>query len=334
MMKVIIPNDIKLLSCSIPESDVDDGPEWIATTTYAKDAKVRHEHVKYTSLADGNVGNDPAKTWSGDNAKWKKVGATRPWLMLDEFVETQTKEDKGKNLTFCVPYDRADAFALLNIAGFELRVGLYDLDIDTENPIWPSEWDFLTDLSEISLWQYVYNTIETARGWRLVKDISKMSLYEYNYWPIVAVDKFVRTSTIMPLHGKLCVELDAGSEELEAAIGHIVVGKCYELGWTEYDAELGFTDFSRKNTDEFGRTTLVRRSYSSPMSLPLYLHPDQSDWVYSLLTSVRGKPCLWIGDNTDDGFQALTIYGWLEDFRLVYAGPNEMRLSLEIQGLV
>lgn len=311
MMKLIIPNSIKeFISEPFPETDAADGTVWNASTTYAKDAKVRHEHISYTSLDNGNVGNNPAKTYSGDEAKWKKLEATGPYKMLDEFVETQTKGPKGGKLSFCVPYDRADAFALLNLAGFSAHITIYDLDETAENQIIFDE--------ELNL----------------MRDIFHLSLYEYNYSPLSAVTRIVRTDLPLVINGKLCVELDAGDEEIEPAIGHIIVGRQHELGWTEYGAEVGFTDYSKKQIDDFGVTRFVRRSSANRTSLPIYLHPDSMDYVYEILNSVRSMPCLWVGDNDDFGKQCLTVYGWMEDFREVYTGPNETDLSLEIQGLI
>lgn len=333
MMRLIVPQKIEFLSHSIEETDDVDGAEWSASATYAKDAKVRYEHVSYTSLAANNKGNDPSKTWSGDNAKWKKVDATMPYRMCDEYVETQTRAKTGEHLSFCVKFDRADAFALFNLDGYDLRAHVYDLESDTpDEPVWPDEWDFWQDLSKISLWEYIYNPIVSA--WTLVEDISAYSLYEYNYAPIVGRNRCYFSGIPIQIRGKLCIDIDPGDSSLTAGLGQIVIGRMFEIGWTEYDAELGFTDFSRKTTDEFGRTTLVRRSSSNTMSLPIYLHPDQGDYIKQVLDSARGIPCAWIGSNFDNDYRALTLYGALEDYRLVYAGPNEMRLSLEIQGLI
>lgn len=308
MMKLIVPNTLTdFLSISVSETDAADGVLWSATATYAKDAKVRHEHVSYASLDNGNTGNDPSKTWSGDNAKWKKLEATGPYMMLDEFVETQTKGPKGGKLSFCVPFNRADAYALLNMRGNSASVKITDLDTE-----------------EVILEETL----------NLLEDITRLSLYDYNYSLIRTVKRSVHTSLPLVLNGSLCVEIEAGDEELEPAIGHVVVGRQHEIGWTEYGAELGFTDYSKKTTDDFGVTRFVRRSSASHTSLPIYLHPDDLDFVAETLNGVRSMPCLWIGDNEDDGKQSLTVYGWMEDFRIVYDGPNECNLSLEIQGLI
>lgn len=304
-MRVIEPNKLTLLSSSVSESDTEDGTLWNAATTYALDAKVRYNHVIYASLANDNKGNNPESGWSGVSAIWKKIGATGPYRMLDDYVETQTIANN--QLSFCVPYNYADSFALLNLEGASARIRIYD-DDETDDPVIYDE------------------TIE------LVEDIFHLSLWEYNYLPIQTIVNYFQTGLPQVISGKLCVEIDAASDI--AAIGHVIVGRWQELGLTQYGAELGFTDYSRKSVDEFGVATLVRRSFASRASLPVYLHPDQMDYVVKVLASLRSIPVLWIGDNSTVGHSSLTIYGWLEDFRMVCEGPNENQLSLEIQGLI
>lgn len=304
-MKVIRPNKLSLLSCSLAESDAVDGALWSASATYAAGQKARYGHISYESLAADNKGNNPAQTWSGTEAKWKRLGATRPWRMLDDYVETQTEVDG--TLSFCVPYNMADAFSLLRLTGEKARIRIYDND-DSDEPLCYDE------------------TIS------LLEDIFHLSLWEYNYLPIINIQNFTQTDLPMVFNGRLCVDIYAAGDK--AALGHVLVGRGHELGWTKYGAELGFTDYSRKTVDDFGVATLVRRSYTHRASLPLYLHPDQQDYVASVLADLRGVPALWIGDNITRGHSSLTIYGWLEDFRMVCEGPNEDELSLEIQGLI
>lgn len=304
-MRVIKPNQISLLSSSVSETDAADGSVWSAASTYQYGDRVRQNHITYESLLDGNKGNNPSSTWSGVDAKWKKIGSTTPYKVIDEFVETQTIAEG--NLSFCVPYNRADAFSLLNLKGASARIKIYDNE-ETDDPL-------------------VYD--ETVS---LIEDIFHLSLWEYNYLPIQNILNFTQTELPQVLNGRLCVEITEA--EGISAIGHIIVGRSHQLGWTQYGAELGFTDYSRKSVDEFGVATLVRRSYAHRASLPIYLHPDQQDYVVEILTDLRGIPALWIGDNEYQGHSSLTVYGWLEDFRMVCEGPNENQLSLEIQGLI
>ena len=306
-MKIIVPNELTLTQCSVSETDAEDGEVWSATKTYAKDDKVRYEHNIYLSLAASNKNNKPSENWSGENAKWGKYGATTPYKMLDDYVETQTEAPAGQKLTFTVPFNRATAFALLNLEGAAARVVITDTD---ENEVLFDE--------EFSL----------------LNDISHLSLFEYYFEPLVYTDVFIRTDLPMPLNGTMRVELDPGDESMVAKVGHVVVGRDRYIGMTKYDAEVGITDYSRKIVDEFGKTTLIRRSFAKTASLPIYLHPDNSDGVTRVLQDIRSRPCVFEGDNRDEGYKALTVYGWLEDWRHVYAAPNEIELNLDIQGLI
>ena len=128
MAKVIEPNTLTLTACSIAESDAADGATWSSTTTYALDALVRYNHVRYKSVAASNVGKDPSveANNSGTAAVWRKLGATGPYKMIDDFVETQTVGTAGTPLTFTVPFDHANSFALLNLSADTVTVKITD----------------------------------------------------------------------------------------------------------------------------------------------------------------------------------------------------------------
>lgn len=305
MAKVIKPNKLEILECSVAESDDIDGVAWNASTSYSQGQKVRYEHVSYESLADANKGNKPAETWSGTEAKWKKIGATMPWRMLDDFVETKTSGPEGQPLTFTVPFSRATAFALLNLEGATVHVTVADDD----------EGVFFEETYQV------------------VKDINGFSLFSYNFDEMEAVDTILSTEIPMPISGKMSVEIDPGGGFV-ASVGHVIVGRARDLGYTKYEAEVGITDYSKKETDDFGVTSFVRRSYAKVASLEIYLHPNQSDFVAKVLQDLRATPALWIGDNTDSGYTSLTIFGWVEDWRSVYSGPNEQQISVDVQGLI
>ena len=308
MAKVIEPNTLTLTACSVAESDAVDGVTWNSTTTYALDALVRYNHVRYKSLAASNVGKDPSveANNSGTAAVWRKLGATGPYKMLDDFVETQTVGTAGTPLTFTVPFDHANSFALLNLSADTVTVKITD-----------------GTGGDGVLFENTYG---------LVSDISSLSLYEYSFSRIKQTSSIIATDIAYGVGGTMEVTINASAQA--PAIGHVVVGVAHNIGITKMDAESRITDYSKKTVDDFGVATLVKRSFAQRTSLPLYLHPDQSDYVAGIFTSLRARPCVWIGDNNDDGYNALTVYGWIEDWRSVYSGPNEQQLSVDIQGLI
>ena len=305
MARVIEPNALTLTVCSIAESDAVDGTVWASGTTYAADAKVRHNHVRYQSLSAGNVGKDPSveANNSGTSAVWRKLGATGPYMMLDDFVETQTV---GTPLTFTVPFDHANSFALLNLSADTVTVKITD-GTGGDGVLFEETVEMVSDLGSYSLYDYCFSRIKNTTD-------------------------IIRSDIVYGVGGTLEVTVVAATQP--PSVGHVVVGVAHTIGLTKFDAESRLTDYSKKTVDDFGVATLVPRSFAKRTSLPIYLHPDQSDYVAGIFTSLRAKPCVWVGDNRDIGYNALTVYGWIEDWRSVYSGPNEQQISVDIQGLI
>lgn len=113
------------------------------------------------------------------------------------------------------------------------------------------------------------------------------------------------------------------------AVGTLLAGRVVSLGVTETSASAGITDYSRKNTDDFGEVTIVERAWSKRMSAKSLIRTDAIDLVANRIAAVRGTPALWIGDVETD---ALTIYGFFKDFS-IERDENVSKLSLSIEGL-
>ena len=204
MAKVIEPNTLTLTACSIAESDAVDGATWSSTTTYALDALVRYNHVRYKSLDASNVGKDPSveANNSGTAAVWRKLGATGPYKMLDDFVETQTVGVMGSPLTFTVPFDHANSFSLLNLVADSVSVKITD-----------------GEGGDGVLFEKTYTLIE---------DIRSLSLYEYNFSRIKNTTSIIAADLVYGVGGTL--EVTVNSEARPPAIGHIVVGVSHYIG--------------------------------------------------------------------------------------------------------
>ena len=50
---------------------------------------------------------------------------------------------------------------------------------------------------------------------------------------------------------------------------------------------------------------------------------------------MHGLPALWLGDDNEGigSYQSLTVWGWLEDWNATVIGPNEVSMTIDIQGL-
>lgn len=113
------------------------------------------------------------------------------------------------------------------------------------------------------------------------------------------------------------------------SVGTLLIGRLVDLGLTETSPTAGITDFSLKETDQFGAVTVVERAWAKRMSLRSVIRTDAIDIVAGRIAAVRAQPSLWIGS---DGIDSLTIYGFFKDFA-IEVDANISKLSLAIEGL-
>ena len=298
-MKVIEPQPISLLSSSVPE---DDAPAWNMETAYQVGEPVVYAHKVYKAVsADNNVGKQPDQHCDGTAAFWRLVGPTNRYAMLDQYVSTQTAvpTDAGA-LSFTVTFNRCTAFALLAFKAATIRTVVRDGDgiILHDKTV--------TTLKDVDdYWQYYFRKLEYIED-LIVADIPVS--------PVATLE--------VTMHGG-------------TALGHVVVGQAWSLGMTQYNTRIGIRDYSRKETDEFGNTRLVKRANAKRTSLPLYLPPSRIDTVREILARLHGVPALWVGHDEECGYgsRSLTIWGWIEDWSASFAGPNQISMTIDIQGL-
>jgi hypothetical protein len=115
----------------------------------------------------------------------------------------------------------------------------------------------------------------------------------------------------------------------ETSVGTLLVGQIVALGITGESATAGITDYSRKETDDFGEVTVVERAFAKRMSAKALIATDAVDLVANRIAAVRARPSLWIADRAID---SLIVYGFFKDFS-VEVGENVSTLSLSVEGL-
>lgn len=113
------------------------------------------------------------------------------------------------------------------------------------------------------------------------------------------------------------------------SVGTLLAGVVVDLGATEASPSAGITDYSRKDTDEFGEVTIVPRSWAKRMDLKAAIATAAIDNVFARIAAVRAMPVLWIGGR---GLDALTIYGFYKSAS-IEIGKSISKLSLSIEGL-
>ena len=296
-MQIIKPLDITetvLLASNVPE---DDYPPWNSSTAYlVGDRCLRNRRIYEALVAHSNV--DPAGPATSP-ATWLDLGMDNRWRMFDDKVGSQTSQTGSIAVTL-QPGAVINALALFNLQGRTATV-------------------VMTDPNEGEIYRRTVSLIDTGvSNW-----------YDWFFAPIGRHTDLVLLD--LPAYGtaQLSVTVDNASDA--AACGHLVTGTKVELGVALYGTNVGITDYSRKDTDDFGNAIIVERAYSKRAEFDLRLDTAQVTTVQRLLASLRAQPVVWIGEAS---YEATLIFGFFKDFSLSISGPSISDGTLTVEGLV
>lgn len=107
-------------------------------------------------------------------------------------------------------------------------------------------------------------------------------------------------------------------------------GRTIDLGETEATPTVGMTDFSRRETDDFGVTTVVERGFARRMGARLIVPFDQADELQRTFADLRATPAQWVAD---ERFAWLNFRGFYKDFEIDLAVPPVSYCTLVVEGL-
>jgi hypothetical protein len=301
---ITITDSILIASGSPPETNVpeDDYAAWSAGTTYAAGDRVilTSTHKVYESLLGSNTGNDP--TMVSSPTYWIEVGPTNRWAAFDTSVSTSTVQ--ANNITYTLePSSVNNLLAVLNINnGSQVTV--------TVNS--PSQSPSLVYSKTIDL-----GGAPIAAGW----------------WVWFFGLRRQQTQAIFDdippyADGIFTIEILGGSD---LSVGVIMLGQqqLYGLG-IKYGARVGIQDYSRKETNEFGDTVLVKRAFAKRANVDLFLDKSEVDPLQLELSRIRATPVLWILSND---YESTTVFGFYKNFDVLISYPEHADCELEIEGL-
>ena len=232
---------------------------------------------------------------------WVEVGPTNRWAAFDTSGGTFSYSS-GANIVFSFTMDRATSIALVELTARSVR-------IQATAPGYPNYYDQtynLGDRAVINNW-YDYFTADSFLATELIiTDI-----------PAIPATTFTIT-------------IENNSNPLQ--VGNFIAGTNIEMGNTKYGAKIGIIDYSKKEVNEFGKATIVKRTFSKKMDVTLDVDNGIVDSVAARLNYLRSTPCLWVGAN--GAFESLTVYGFYRDYSVEIAYPTHSICSLQIEGLV
>lgn len=293
-MQIIVPvsiTDAMLVSSSLPETDY---PAWNAVTDYAVGNRAIRTttHSVYQRLVAGTTPTVPEL----DTTNWQRVGPTNRWAMFDQ--ATGTASTGATSITFTIAPGLVRALALL------------DLDATSVDVV-------MTDGATT-----VYSRTVSLSAGDGVTD-----WYDYFFAPIVLRRTLVLTDLPPYANGQITITVHGGST---VNVGTVAVGTLYDVGGTRYGMSLGMVDYSKKDTDAFGATTIVERPFAKRMTVPLAIRTGAVDEVARRLQLLRATPVVWIGVKKYD---QSVVYGFFKDWSIDVSYDQVCFGSITIEGL-
>lgn len=294
-MQIIEPvslTDAMLISSSLPETDY---PAWDAATAYATgDRCIRSTtHSIYQRLSPGGTS---ATAPENDPANWQRVGPTNRWAMFDQ--ATGTASIGTTSITFTIAPGLVRALALLDIDAASVDI-------------------VMTDGATT-----VYSrTISLSSGYGV------SDWYSYFFSPILRKRTLVVTDLPPYSSGQITITIN-GSGSVD--VGTVAIGSLFDLGGTRYGMSLGIVDYSKKDTDAFGVTTVVARPYAKRMTVPIAILPGSVDEVARRLQLLRATPLVWIATKKYD---QSVVYGFFKDWSIDVSYDQICYASITIEGL-
>lgn len=273
--------------------------EWSSGTTYALGTSVSYGiYGTYVSLQNSNLNQDPLTA----TTYWVRTGPTNKMAAFDDQISSVSSS--ATDIIFAVTASSIDTVALLNVNGSRTAVAVSDASLKT--PIYHNTQQ-LTGGDSVDWFGYFFYDSDTVRTTSIYLDIPTAS----NVLISVKVSGVGATS-----------------------IGTFVTGVLKNLGNTQYGVSAGIIDYSRKDTDEFGNVTFIKRNYSKRINASVTLTNANLNKVQRILYQLRATPVLWLASTDIQFEEPLITYGFYRDFSTEISYPTHSICNLQIEGLI
>ncbi|WP_139809991.1 hypothetical protein [Sphingomonas azotifigens] len=115
-----------------------------------------------------------------------------------------------------------------------------------------------------------------------------------------------------------------------AIVGKLITGAALDLGTLADAPTVGLTDFSRRETDAFGVTTIAERGWTKRIEAKCLIDAAAVDGIQRQLAAIRAQAALWVGEGD---VPSLISYGFFKDFSQIISLQGVSTCALSIDGL-
>ena len=297
VIKSVVTTDTVLTSSNIPE---DEYPTWVASVSYNASDRVIYKHKIYEAI----LSNSSATTPDLDQTNWLSLGSTNRYRMFDNVVSNVSSRTGGIQFTL-TPNEVVNGIAFLNLNATTIRVVVTDPIVGV-----------------------VYDEIKELTGSSEVTDY-----YSYFFAPLVDLNN-LKLAVFLDLpsnYPTASISVTISSGVGLAEVGEVVYGVQTTVGRTNYGTAIGIKSYSRKETDEFGNISVVKRKNSKYAEYDIDIDNRFLASVQRFFSDIDTVPCLFIG-NPD--MEELIVYGFYNDFKATISFPTVSKCNLRVEGLV
>ena len=238
-----------------------------------------------------------------DLVNWLDLGATNRYRMFDNIISSVSSSKGGIQFTL-TPNQAVNSIALLNLNATTVRVVMND----------PIEG-------------VVYDQTKELRSAIEVTDY-----FSYFFTPLATLSN-LNTAVFLDLPSNeaatITVYISSGKGFVE--VGEVVYGVQSVIGRTNYGTSIGIKSYSRKDVDEFGKVTVVKRKNSKYCEYDVDIDNKDLAYVQRLFQDIDSVPCLFVG-NPD--MEELIVYGFYSDFKATISFPKVSKCNLRVEGLI
>jgi hypothetical protein len=273
---------------------------WSPTSNYTAGTQVLYATpaTPYVVNIYSAIATTTGDTPNSSPLKWALVGPSNQWAMFDSQVSTRTTANDS--LVVSVVTGAIDSVAFSGLLGSSISITV------TDGVGGPTTYTATSSLD----------------------DSVVIDAYTYCFEPIVQKSEVYFTNIPQYSGSIVYITVTGGT----SGIGNMVYGNIYDLGLLRYGATVSILDYSRKETDDFGTTTFVKRAFSRRITGSMEVPKSSITKLFSILSGMRATPAMWIGVD-DSELGALSVYGYYKDFTVSVDYPYHSLCSLELEGL-
>lgn len=295
IIKSVTTTESILTSSNIPE---DEYPTWVEALPHTALDRVIFQHKVYEAVLTHSGITTPPDL---DLVNWLYVGATNRYRMFDNIISNASDRMGGISFTL-TPSQVVDSLVFLNVNATSVQVVMTD-------PVEGVVYDQTQVLSSLD-------------------DVT--DYYSYFFAP-VGIKKISALFLDLPPYPTATIDVTINSGSALAQVGEVIYGQQMVIGRTNYGTAIGIKSYSRKEVDEYGNVTVVKRKNSKFAEYDLDIDNYKLAEVQRYFAEIDSVPSVFIG-NPD--MEELVVFGFYNDFKATISFPTVSKCTLRVEGLI